>query len=99
MVPDGTNQYKVMPFGMRNSQATFMRLMNKCLAGISNVDIYIDDTVIYNDTWGDPFRAIEQVFNRLEAANLTINLAKSEFGRAEVRYLGTHCRIRAYQPK
>ena len=50
VVPDGTYQYKVMPFRMRNSQATFMRLMNKCRAGISNVDIYIDDIVIYNDT-------------------------------------------------
>ena len=88
VVPDGTYQYKVMPFGMRNYQVTFMRLMNKCLAGISNVDIYVDDIVIYNDTWNDHIRAIGQVFNRLEAANLTINLAKSEFGRAEVRYLG-----------
>ena len=29
-----------------------------------------------------------KVFERLEAANLTVNLAKSEFGAATMRYLG-----------
>ena len=40
-----------MPFGMKNSQATFMRLMSKCLAGLEGVYAYIDDMVIYHNTW------------------------------------------------
>ena len=43
---EGAYQYRVIPFGMRNYQATFVRLMNKCLARISGVDAYIDDIVI-----------------------------------------------------
>lgn len=88
VTPEGTYQYRVMPFGMRNSQATFVRLMNACLAGIANVDTYIDDIVIYNDTWAEHVETIRKVFQRLRSARLTINLVKSEFCQAEVKYLG-----------
>ena len=85
VTPEGVYQYRVMPSGMRNSQATFERLMNKCLAGISGVDAYIEDIVIDSDTWEEQIETIERVFQRLK---LVINLSKSDFGKAEVKYLG-----------
>lgn len=51
VVPDGTYHYNVMPFGMRNSQAIFMRLMNKCITGIPNVGVYVYYIIIYKETW------------------------------------------------
>ena len=62
--------------------------MNKCLARISGVDAYIDDIVIYSDTWEEHIETIERVFQRLKLAKLVINLSKSDFGKAEVKYLG-----------
>ena len=35
---------------MKNSKATFERIMNECLRDIEGVDSYIDDIVVYNDT-------------------------------------------------
>ena len=32
VTPDGLNQYKVMPFGMKNSPATFQRLVNRLIS-------------------------------------------------------------------
>ena len=78
--PEGAYQYRVIPSGMRNSQATFVRLMNKCQGGISGVDAYIDD-VIYIDTWEEHIKNIERLFQRLKSAKLVI-------GKAEVKYLG-----------
>lgn len=72
-----------MPFGVRNTQATFERLMTKCLAGISPVDTYIDVVVMYHDTWEKHFEIIQKVFQRLQEAQLIINLAKSDFCLAE----------------
>ena len=43
--------YKVMPFGMKNSPATFQRLISTIIAGIEHCEAYIDDTIIYNDEW------------------------------------------------
>ena len=77
-----------MPFGMKNFQATFLRLMSKCLAGLEGVDAYMDDIVIYHNTWENHIETLRKVFERLEAANLTVKLAKSEFGTATVKYLG-----------
>ena len=45
MTSDGTYDYLRMPFGMKNSGATLVRGMKKILAGMNNVDSYIDDLI------------------------------------------------------
>ena len=47
--PAGLYQYKVMAFGMKNSPATFERLINSVTSGIDGCDAYIDDAIIYSD--------------------------------------------------
>ena len=44
--------------------------------------------MIYTDTWARHMEVPGEVFKRLTAASLTINLAKCEFGKATVTYLG-----------
>ena len=88
VTPDGLYQYRVMPFGMKNSQATFQRMMNHCMQELPNVATYIDDIVIYDTNWADHMTSLRKVFDRLRQANLTVHLSKSEFGKAEVTYLG-----------
>jgi len=73
---------------MRNAPATFQRLVNDVLSGVSNCEAYLDDLVIHSDTWGGHMDSLREVFGRLSHANLTLNLAKCEFGRATVTYLG-----------
>ena len=51
VTPDGLYQYKVMPFGMRNSPATFQRLINMIITGLDNCKAYIDDDIIYSEEW------------------------------------------------
>lgn len=58
--------------------------MNHCMRDLPNVATYIDDIVIYNTN----ITTLLNVFVRLRQANLTIHLSKSEFGKAELTYLG-----------
>ena len=54
-----------MPFGMKNSQVTFQRLMNMCLKDVEGVEEYVDDIVIFTDTWEEHLKRLEQVLFRL----------------------------------
>ena len=88
VTPDGLFQYRVMPFGMRNAPATFQRLINGVIADVPGCEAYIDDVIIYSDTWSAHLNQISKFFAKLKAANLTVNLSKSEFGHAQIQFLG-----------
>ena len=88
VTPDNFVQYTVMPFGMCNAPATFQRLVNIVFAGVANCTAYLDDVVIHSSSWAEHVSTLELVFKRLERASLTLNLAKCEFGKATVTYLG-----------
>ena len=84
----GLYQYNVLPFGMKNSGSSFQRLMNKILKGVKGCFVYIDDILLYTESWPEHVELLEEVFKKLDEANLTVNLAKSHFVRADVEYLG-----------
>ena len=88
VTPDGLFQYKVMPFGMKNSPATFQRMINQIVSDINGCEAYIDDIVVYSQTWSEHMCTLKMLFDRLTQAKLTINLEKSEFGKANVTFLG-----------
>lgn len=85
---DGLWQYKVMPFGMRNAAATFQRLANKVVDGLEGCTVYVDDIIVYSNTWPEHINRLGKLFKRLEEANLTVSMAKSEIGKESLNYLG-----------
>ena len=88
VTPDGFFQYKVMPFGMKNAPATFQRMINKIISGLQGCEGYIDDVVVYANSWEDHLDRLRNLFLKLREAQLTVNLAKTELGCAYVTYLG-----------
>ena len=77
-----------MPFGMKNAPATFQRMVNHLIGRIEGCEAYTDDVVIHSVCWKDNMESVHEVLTRFSEANLTINLAKSEFGHAEMNFLG-----------
>ena len=88
VTPDGLYQYKVMPFGLKNAPATFQRMINNVIKDLDFCYAYIDDLVVCSDNWSDHMKHLHDTFDKLSAANLTVNLGKSEFCKATVNYLG-----------
>ncbi len=84
----GLYSYNVMPFGLRNAPATFQRLMNLVVCGLKGCAMYLDDLVVFSDDWQEHLDRLRAVFERLAQANLTVNLAKCEFAKGTVVYLG-----------
>ena len=83
-------QFKVMPFGLCNSGATFERLMEKVLAGLSwkLCILYLDDIIIFSRTFSQHLDHLDQILNRLSEANLKLSPNKCHFLRKEVTFLG-----------
>lgn len=49
------------------------------LGDVPNCNIYLDDVVIYSSTWVYHIYTLHNVFSRLAAASLTLNLMKCDF--------------------
>ena len=73
---------------MVNSGATFNRTMRKLLRGLANVTNYIDDILVYTETWEEHLEVLCQVFQRIKDANLHVRPSKCMFGNTKVEYLG-----------
>ncbi|GBM11574.1 Retrovirus-related Pol polyprotein from transposon 297 [Araneus ventricosus] len=86
----GLWQFKVMPFGLCNAPATFERLMETVLPGLSSECclVYLDDIIIVGRTFEENLNNLRRVFQRLQKANLKLNLKKCRFFQMEVVYLG-----------
>ena len=76
-----------MPFE-KNAPATVQRMVDKLVRDIDGCKGYIDNVVIYSNNWSDHVRQIKCFFQMMQEAKLTINLMKSEYGKATVKYLG-----------
>ncbi|KAK7880009.1 hypothetical protein WMY93_033328 [Mugilogobius chulae] len=89
--PAGLFQFTVMPFGLHGAPATFQRLMDRVLQGCEHCSAaYLDDVVIFSETWEDHIQHLSLVLKKIEQAGLTLNPAKCEWARQETRYLGYH---------
>ena len=87
--PFGLFQFTVMPFGLPGAPATFQRLMDRLIHGMEDHSgSYIDDLVIYSETWEEHLQHVRAVLTRLREANLTAKARKCDFGAAECTYLG-----------
>ena len=50
--------------------------------------MYVDDIILFTNTWEEHVSAIIALFLRLIEYGLTVNLVKSEFAKATVQFLG-----------
>ncbi len=58
------------------------------LGDVPSCNIYLDDVVLFSSVGADHISTLFDVFSRLVAASLTLNLKKCDFAKASVTYLG-----------
>ncbi|GJQ66512.1 hypothetical protein Trydic_g5150 [Trypoxylus dichotomus] len=90
VVNNGHCEYVRMPFGLKNAPSTFQRVMNNVLREYLHkfCFVYMDDVVIFSKSLHQHLVHIRQIFQKLKEYNLKVQLAKSEFLRKEVGFLG-----------
>ena len=83
-------EFNQLPFGLCNAPATFSRLMDQVLSGLSwQICLYyLDDIIVFSETWDEHLQRLEEVFNRLKESNLKLSTGKCTLARTEVTFLG-----------
>ncbi len=87
-----------MTFGLRNAGNTFQRQMDRLLAGLDFVFVYLDDIIIRSRSTAEHVGHLRALFQRLQAAGLVINQEKCVLGVAEVEFLGHHVTAAGVSP-
>ncbi|KAG1929738.1 gag-pol fusion protein [Pimephales promelas] len=87
--PLGLFHFTVLPFGLHGAPATFQRMMDRVLQGGEECSAaYLDDVVIFSNTWTDHIRHLKQTLERIQSAGLTLNVGKCRWAQREACYLG-----------
>ena len=88
--PLGFYEFNRLPFGLCNSPATFQRIMETCLGDLNMqiCVIYLDDLIVFSDTFEEHMERLELIFNRLRQYNLKLAPQKCVFCKTEVDYVG-----------
>lgn len=75
-----------MTLGLQNVPST---LCYHVISGLKGCAVYLDDVVVYSNTWELHLQYIEALFVEFERGSANIILAKCEFTKATVINLGT----------
>ena len=72
---------RVMPFGVTNVPATFKRLIECVLAGLTSEQhlIYLDDVIVLSSTFEEHLRRLSNMFIALRKSGLKLNSSKCFF--------------------
>ncbi|KAL7869755.1 hypothetical protein AOLI_G00137430 [Acnodon oligacanthus] len=86
----GLYQFRVLPFGLSNAPATFQRLMNTVLTGLTYkiCAVYLDHTVVASTMFEQHLKDLSEVLTQLQSAGLSLKLSKCQFYLSELVFLG-----------
>jgi hypothetical protein len=85
----GHYEFFMMPFGLTNTPAVFMDLMNRVFRPYldKSVVIFIDDILVYSNTYLEHEQYLRIVLKTLREHRLYVKLSKCEFWLKEVTFL------------
>ena len=86
----GVYCYVVMPFGLKNAEATYQRLVNKMFKDQlgRNMEVYVDDMLVKYKTSEDHRDDLEEPFAVIQKYRMKLNPKKCTFGVSSGKFLG-----------
>jgi len=89
-MPLGVYCFIVIPFGLKNAEATYQRAINTIFHYHirKTVECYVDDIAVNGRAKGHHIADLKRVFNIMRAHQLKMNPTKSFLGVASGKFLG-----------
>ena len=80
--------YQRLPFGLVSAPEAYQKIMHDLVADVDGAICYIDDLIVYGKTRDEHNAALERVMQRLSYNGLRLNLAKCNFAKQSIFFLG-----------
>ena len=86
----GVYEWKRLGMGLRNSCVSFQMVMSQVLRGLhwKNMLVYVDDICVFSKNFDEHLVHLQQLFERLRSAGLTLKPTKCKFAAKQVKFLG-----------
>ncbi|MGL5707932.1 MAG: reverse transcriptase domain-containing protein [Aeromonas sp.] len=94
----GIFEYTRVPFGLTNAPRVFQRIMHKLLGHLIFLRIFLDDVLIFSDSFEEHEKHVNQVLDILNKNNISIGFEKSNFCCQSVKYLGLILSHEGFKP-
>lgn len=88
LTPFGRYYFNRLPMGITSAPEHFQSQMQKVLSGCKNVVCHMDDVLVWGATEAEHDENLVAVFEKLRAANVTLNEEKSLFRKTSLKFLG-----------
>lgn len=90
VTPQGTYEFKVMPFGLTSAPATYQRMMANLMGEYVGqfTMVFIDDVIVYSRNMEEHQEHLRLVLEKCQKAGLRLKFKKCSFGANVVNYLG-----------
>ena len=73
--------------------------MSQVLSGLNHfIFTYLDDVLIFSNSWEEHLEHLEIVFNGFKSASLEIKLSKCQFFKKQLHYLGHKISAEGLEP-
>ena len=85
----GLHCYKMMPFGLKNAEAPYQRLVNKLFESLNGqtMEVYVDYMIVKSKTEGDYGGDMRKTFDILRAFGMKLNPKKCVLGVRSGKFL------------
>ena len=89
-MPTENYDYKVIPFGLKNTGSTYQRMMTRIFKPQlgKSIEIYVDDMVVKSKVVSEHLGDLDSTFNVLRKHKLRLNASKCSFGMGSGKFLG-----------
>ena len=89
MTPIGNYHYKVLPFGLKNAESTYQRMITRMFEPQlgKSIEVYIDDMVVKSKVVSEYMGDLEVIFDILRKHKLLLNASKCSFGVGSGKFL------------
>ena len=98
ITPVGLYEYKMMPFGLRNSGNTYQRYIDQVTRGLLFCFAYVDDVLVASHSLEEHEQHLRLLLDRFKQNGVALNKEKCEFAVTNLTFLGHHISTKGFEP-